>query len=74
MIDGTSCFMILPLAFNESIKKDKRTLSFILTGTILTVTAIIVSFAVYVGSALSSPDIPQMVNLAFKDYAFGSQT
>jgi hypothetical protein len=63
--------MIFPLAFLESKKKDRKTLQYIMRGTIAAVMFVMVGFAIYVGSALVSPHIPQMVNMAFLDYSFG---
>jgi membrane protein DedA with SNARE-associated domain len=61
------------MLFGECNRKDRMTLTYVLTASCFMCIAVVTSVGIIVGAAMNSPHVPETVTLAFQGYAFGSE-
>ncbi len=73
LIDGSSTFLVFPMIFGECYKKDRMTLTYVITVSCFIVMGVVAVVGVIVGVGLDSATIPEMSTLSFQGYAFGAE-
>jgi amino acid permease len=74
IIDSSAFHLVLPTILAELAVKDKRNITRMITTSSSLISFVLLLMGLIVGSALNSPNIPDLCTLAWKGYTFGLST